>query len=120
MGRGLGSYGVADGWRQRDSGRTQGEAGGRTRRRADNEALAVVLDLGLGQRIQIGDALRPGAGAGERRDTVLKRLLQHQREEAAEHVTTDGLVDLVEDRPRREQMLGRAEGLLHRPQLLVA
>ena len=46
--------------------------------------------------------------------------LQHQREEAAEHVAADGLVELVEDRPGGEQVLGGAEGLLHGPQLLVA
>jgi len=34
-------------------------------------------------------------------------------------VTADGFVELVEDRPGREQMLGGAEGLLHGPQLLV-
>ena len=32
----------------------------------------------------------------------------------------DSLVELVEDRPRRKQVLRGAEGLLHRPQLLVA
>ena len=35
-------------------------------------------------------------------------------------MAADGLVELVEDRPGREQVLGGAEGLLHRPQLLVA
>ena len=52
----------AGGRRQRDTGRTQGEAGGRTRRsRADNEALAVVLDLGLAQRrtVYAGSKLKP-------------------------------------------------------------
>ena len=32
----------------------------------------------------------------------------------------DGLVELVEDRPGREEILGDTEGLLHLPQLLVA
>jgi hypothetical protein len=44
----------------------------------------------------------------------------NQGKEAAEHVAADGLVELVEDRPGREQVLGGAKGLLHRPQLLVA
>jgi len=87
---------------------------------ADGEALAVVPDLGLGERIQIGDDFRPGAGAAERGDAVLQCLLQHQGEEAAEHVAADGLVELVEDRAGREQVLRGAEGLLHSPQLLVA
>ena len=43
------------------------------------------------RRLQIGDDLGPGAGAAERYDAVLQRLLQHQREEAAEHVAADGL-----------------------------
>jgi hypothetical protein len=47
-------------------------------------------------------------------------LLEHEREEAAEYVTPDGLIELVEDRTAREQVLGGSEGLLHGPQLLVA
>jgi hypothetical protein len=35
-------------------------------------------------------------------------------------VAADGLVELVEERAGREQMLGGAKVLLHRPQLLVA
>src|SRR5258705_12604937 len=46
--------------------------------------------------------------------------LEHEREEAAEHVAADGLVELVEDRTGFEQVLGGSEGLLHGPQLLVA
>ena len=57
--RGSAGRGFADGRRQRDADGTQGQAGGRTRRGADGEALVVVLDLGLGQRVQIGDDLRP-------------------------------------------------------------
>ena len=57
--RGSAGRGFADGRRQRDADGTQGQAGGRTRRGADDEALVVVLDLGLGQRVQIGDDLRP-------------------------------------------------------------
>ena len=40
---------------------------------------------------------------------------KHQREEAAEHVTTDGLVQLVEDRPGGQQMLAVSKCSLHRP-----
>src|SRR6266481_3575991 len=50
----------------------------------------------------------------------LQRLLEHEREETAEHVAADGLVELVEDRTGFEQVLGGSEGLLHGPQLLVA
>ena len=40
---------------------------------------------------QIGDDLRPGTGATQRRNALLQRRFEHQREEAAEHVTADGL-----------------------------
>jgi hypothetical protein len=76
----------------------------RRRLRTENLArhqAAVVFDLGPGHRVEVGDDLRPGTGASERRDAVFQRLLQHQREEAAEHVAADGLVELVEDRPGR-------------------
>ena len=56
----------------------------------------------------------------ERGNTLLQRCLQNQGEEAKEHVTADDLVELMEDRPGEEEVLNDAEGLLHRPQLLVA
>ena len=59
-------------------------------------------------------------GRAERGDAILQLLLQHQGEEAAGHVAANGLVELVKDRPRGEQALGRSEGPLHRPQALVA
>jgi hypothetical protein len=112
--------GLANGRGKSNTGSAQGKTGGRTRCRAKHKALAVVLDLGLCQRIEIGNDLGPGACAIKRGDAVLQRFLEHEREEAAEHMTADGLVELVEDRPRCEEMLGRAEGLFHGPQLLVA
>jgi hypothetical protein len=72
---------------------------------AENESFALVFDLGFGQRIEIGDDL-----GAERCDAIFQRRLQNQGKEAAEHVT----VELVEDRPGRGQVLGGAEGLLHR------
>jgi tetratricopeptide (TPR) repeat protein len=68
--------------RQGHAGGPQGQAGGRARRRADNEAFAVVLDLGLGQRIQIGDDLRPGGGAAGTQNnlgTALSTLGERER-----------------------------------------
>ena len=59
FGGGSGGRGVADGRRERDTGRAQGQAGGGARGGADEKAFAVVFDLGLGQGIQIGDDLRP-------------------------------------------------------------
>ena len=118
--RAVNTIGLAHGRRQRHAGSTQSESGGGTRRRANDEAFAVVLDLGLRQRVEIGNDLGPGACAIERCDAALQGFPEHGCEEAAEHVTADGLVELMEDRPRREQVLGGVEGLLHGPQLLVA
>jgi hypothetical protein len=53
-----GSFSWADGGRKGDADGAQGEAGGGTR---SEEALAVVLDRSLGQRVEIGDDLGPGA-----------------------------------------------------------
>jgi hypothetical protein len=61
------------------------------------------------------DNERPRGG-----NAVFQFLLQHQRQEAAEDMAAKGLVEFVEDRPGDEQVFGGAEGLLHRPQLLVA
>jgi hypothetical protein len=41
-------------------------------------------------------------------------------QQVTEHLAAKGLVELVEDRSAREQMLGGAEDLLQRPQLLAA
>ena len=41
---------------------------------ADHEALAVLFDLGLGQRVAVGDDLGPGAHAAESGDAVVERL----------------------------------------------
>ena len=51
---------------------------------------------------------------------MLELDLQHQGQERAEDVAANGLVELVEDRPRDEQVLDGAEGLLDDPELLVA
>ena len=53
-----GAVELADGGRQGDAGGAQGEAGGGARRRAQEKAFAVLLDLGLGQRVEIGDECR--------------------------------------------------------------
>ena len=56
----VGSIGdLADGWRQCDADPANSETGGGPGRGADHEAHAVVLDLGLGQRVEIGDDVRP-------------------------------------------------------------
>jgi hypothetical protein len=44
------------------------------RRRADDEAFAVVVDLGLVQRIQIGDDRRPGTTRPSACDALSERI----------------------------------------------
>ena len=48
-----------DGGRQGDAGGAEREAGSGARAGADEEALVVVIDLGLGQRIEVGEDLGP-------------------------------------------------------------
>jgi len=48
-------------------------------------------------------------------DTVLQLLFQRQGEEAARDVAANGLVELVKDRPCREQALRGAERPLDIP-----
>src|SRR5271166_3235857 len=124
----LRSFGVGSDVRDLAQGRWQGDAeggeregGGGTRGGAQQEALAVLFDLGLGERVEIGDDVGPGgagagAGAGE---AVFQLLLQNEGEEAAGDVAADRLIQFVIDRPRLEQTLGRAERPLHGPQLFV-
>jgi len=105
---------------ERRRGRTARSSAG-ARGRAQQEALAVLLDLGLGEGFEIGDDGGPGgAGALVRGgEAVFKLRLQHEREEAAGDMAADRLIELVIDRPRLEQTLGRAERPLHGPQLFV-
>src|SRR5690348_12358288 len=82
-------------------------------------ASARRAQFGLGQRIEIGDDHGPGAWT-EGSDAVLERSLQHQSKEAAEHVTTNVLIQFVKNRTGLEEVLRRAERMLHGPELLLA
>src|SRR5450631_3126745 len=89
---------LADGGRQSDADGAKGKARGGARRRAQDKAFAVLFDLGLGQRVEIGQNGGPriawravAVGLAEVRDTVLQLLFQHEGEEAARHVTANGL-----------------------------
>ena len=105
---------------QRHAGGAECEAGCGAWCRANDEPFAFLLDLGLGQRVEIGDDVSPGHGPIECGDPIFQCLLQYEGEEAAEHMTANGLVELMEDRPGRQQMFCGPEGLLNRPKLLVA
>jgi hypothetical protein len=50
---------LTDSRRQGDADGVQDETGGGARSRAQNEALAVLFDLGLGQLVEIGKDFRP-------------------------------------------------------------
>jgi hypothetical protein len=46
--------------------------------------------------VEIGDDLRPYGRTAQRRDAILRGLLEHQCQKPAEYVTADGFVELVE------------------------
>ena len=60
------------GRREGNAGGARREAGGGARGGADEEAPAVVGDLGLGQRVEVGADLGPGAVTAERGDAALQ------------------------------------------------
>ena len=80
---------MADCRRQRDAGSGEREAGGGARQRSQQEVLVVLLDLGLGERVEIGKDVRPRALAAEIGDALLEFLLQDESEEAAGYVTAN-------------------------------
>src|SRR4029077_9154573 len=93
---------------------------------ADEEAFPILLDQGLGERVEIGEDLGPGAatralhGGLGAVDALLELGLEDEGEEGARDVAADGLVELVEDRPGGEEVLLGSEGLLDARKLLVA
>ena len=120
LGCGLSRGDLAQRRRQGDAEGGKREAGGGTRGGAQLEALAVLFDFGLGERVEVGDDGGPrGAGAIVRRgEAVLQLLLEHQREEAARYVAADRRVELVKDRPRLEQTFCGSERSLNIPYTL--
>ncbi len=80
-------------------------------RRAErtSKRFAVLRDLDLGQRTQVGEDVGLGAGLAGSGGAVLQGLLQHQREETAEDMAEDRGVQLMEDRPRAEEALIRGK-----------
>src|ERR1700750_101990 len=62
----------------------------------------------------------PGSLRAERSNAGLQFGLEHEGKEAAEHVSADRLVKLVEDRPCGQQVLRCAESVVVGPEWLVA
>src|SRR5271166_1571881 len=96
---------LAHGGRQGDASCSQGEARGGTRRRAQEKTFTVLFDLGLGQRIEIREDIRPRTRMAERRNAVLQLFFQDKGEKTARHMAANGLVELVKNRARGEQAL---------------
>jgi hypothetical protein len=72
---------------------------------AATETPEIILDLSLGQGVEIERAVM----------AVFEGLLEHEREEAAERVTADGRVKVMEVGRLCKQLLGRSDGLCARP-----
>ncbi len=87
---------------------------------AGGDALAVLLDGGLLQEVEVADQVVPfdaDAGGGA---SVGQFLLEDQREEGAEDVAADRGVAGVVDRSGAQLGLRPAEQVFHREQLPVA
>ena len=108
---GLVDHDLAQRRRQGDAEGGKREAGRGTRSGAQQEAFAVLFDLGLGQRVEVSDDGGPrGAGAvAHGGEAVFQLLLQHQREEAAGDVTADRPRGKHGGRPRLEQAFWSAK-----------
>src|SRR5262245_19368113 len=84
-------------------------------------AAAVLLDLDLAELVEIIDDVLPFENAVRVRGEEIEQLLPQQHgKEAAEDVTADGRIGLVEDRSRGEQRLGSFEPVLHCQQVPIA
>jgi hypothetical protein len=57
----------------------------------------MLLHLGLGQCVEIANDGRPGSLLTERGNAGLQLGFEHEGEEAAEHVSADGLVKPIFD-----------------------
>ncbi len=106
--------------RQGDARGLEDLAGRPAQWRAHDDALALVAELDLLDAIEVGADVGPFELGVLRRETVGEVLLEHQRQERAEHAAADGLVALMKDRPGAEHVRGGAEDPLDGPQPLVA
>lgn len=91
------------GGRDRDAGGLEDLAGTARRRGSEPEPLAVLLDVDIGEPIEIGEHLRPFLVDSGGLEPILQGLAQDERQVRAEYVATVRIVGLVLDRPCREQ-----------------
>ncbi|MBP7678128.1 MAG: hypothetical protein KBB14_17625, partial [Thermoanaerobaculia bacterium] len=73
----------------------------------------------MSEPVEIGEHAGPFLVDACGLKTILKGLLQDERQVGTEDVAADRLVALVPDRSRREQRLHRPEHLFHGPEPLV-
>ncbi len=107
--------------RQRNADGPAQRINGVAGRGAQQRPASVLLDFDLAEVEKIIDDVLPFRhGETSRRQPVHQLLAQHQGEEGAEDVATDGGVGAMENRPRGEQRLGGEKALLHRQQVAVA
>src|SRR3954452_3421731 len=109
-----------DARRQGEAQRLEDTSGGAGGLGGQFPALALLLDGGVLQPVEVAPHVIPLELQADLRAAIGQLLLQHQGEEGAEDVAADGGVGGVEDRSRVERGLGRAEHLLDPEQVSIA
>src|SRR5271168_3191598 len=106
--------------RQRDANRLKeltGDAGGGG---AQQEALAILLELDLLQPVEIAQDVAPFSGNPLAAEAIFEFFGEQQRQKRAEHMAADRHVAAVVDRAGGEHGLGLAQQLLDPQQVAVA
>src|SRR5271167_287857 len=106
--------------RQRDANRLKeltGDTGGGG---AQQEALAILLELDLLQPVEIAQDVAPFSGNPLPAEAIFEFFGEQQRQKRAEHMAADRHVAAVVDRAGGEHGLGLAQQLLDPQQVAVA
>src|SRR5271156_5806029 len=106
--------------RQRDANRLKeltGDTGGGG---AQQEALAILLELDLLQPVEIAQDVAPFSGNPLPAEAIFEFFGEQQRQKRAEHMAADRHVAAVIDRAGGEHGLGLAQQLLDPQQVAVA
>ena len=98
--------------RERDTRGLEQPAGGAGGRRAQRHPFAVLFDLDVLEPVEIAPHVVPFGPEVVRVAAVGELLLEHERQERAEHVATDRRIGLMIDRAGAHQRLGRPEQAL--------